>query len=134
MDCLEIHERGRLKRFRTLSRASISQGRCNSVRRVKSKGKKSGGRQSCRPPPQEKPLKIVVIQLANYTLAFFHVDDSRKNSALLFIRNKENIMNKFFVKFTDPLYNITRRLIPFAKEAASRPSPFFLLYSSVFYL
>lgn len=44
-----------------------------------------------------------------------------------FIRNKENIMNKFFVKFTDPLYNITRRLIPFAKESCIPPLSIFLV-------
>ena len=128
MDCLEIHERAAKEIQDFVESVRYPKG-LNSVRRVKSKVKsQAGGNHAA---STGEAVKIVVIQLANYTLAFFMWMIAGKFCSP-FIRNKENIMNKFFVKFTDPLYNI-RRLIPFAKRLHPALS-IFLLYSSVFYL
>ena len=93
VDCLEIHERSAKEIQDFVESVRYPKG-LNSVRRVKSKVKsQAGGNHAA----STEAVKIVVIQLANYTLAFFMWMIAGKFCSP-FIRNKENIMNKFFVK------------------------------------
>ena len=60
-------------------------------------------------------MNIVVIQLINYTLSFLMWMIVGRGFLTLIIGNRQNIMMLAFVKVTEPLYSVTRTILPFAK-------------------
>lgn len=61
-------------------------------------------------------MKIWIVQIVNYTLALFMWLIIGRYILVLLTGGKKGFMMDFFVKFTDPLYKITRRVFPFFKE------------------
>lgn len=62
-------------------------------------------------------ILIAAIFWVTYTIEFFMFLIIGRFLLFFFIRNKENAMMSFFIKFTDPLLKATRKIIPFAKES-----------------
>lgn len=58
-----------------------------------------------------------LIQIVNYTLALFMWLIVGRIVLSFFAVNKENFMMAFFIKFTEPVYKIARKIVPFAKES-----------------
>lgn len=58
---------------------------------------------------------IYVVQLINYTLAVIMWLIIGRLLLTPFVGNKRNFMMDFFIRFTEPVYNVTRRILPFAK-------------------
>jgi uncharacterized protein YggT (Ycf19 family) len=56
-----------------------------------------------------------LIQIINYTLALFMWLIVGRLVLSLFRANRENFIMAFFIKFTEPVYKITRKIVPFAK-------------------
>jgi hypothetical protein len=72
-------------------------------------------------------MNIVVIQLINYTLSFLMWMIVGRGFLSLIIGNRQNIMMLAFVKITEPLYSVTRTILPFAKGRWVPVLSFFLL-------
>ena len=72
-------------------------------------------------------MNIVVIQLINYTLSFLMWMIVGRGFLSLIIGNRQNIMVLAFVKVTEPLYSVTRTILPFAKGRWVPVLSFFLL-------
>lgn len=68
---------------------------------------------------------IYIIQTINYTLAFLMWMIVGRIILSLMIGNKQNIMLSAFVKITEPVYRVTRKIAPFAKESCV---PFFSIF------
>jgi len=64
----------------------------------------------------------IFIQIVNYTLAVFMWLIIGRMLLSFFLGKRENFMVNFFIKFTEPVYNITRKVVPFATD---RSVPFF---------
>jgi hypothetical protein len=60
-------------------------------------------------------MNIVVIQLINYTLSFLMWMIVGRGFLTLIIGNRQNFMLLAFAKVTEPLYSVTRTILPFAK-------------------
>lgn len=60
-------------------------------------------------------MNIVVIQFINYTLSFLMWMIVGRGFLTLIIGNRQNIMMLAFVKVTEPIYRVTRTILPFAK-------------------
>ena len=61
-------------------------------------------------------MNIYIIQFINYTLSFF-MWMILGRVVLMLISESSNLPDgAVFVKITDPVYRITKRIIPFAKE------------------
>lgn len=60
-------------------------------------------------------MSIVVIQIINYTLSFLMWMIVGRGFLSLIIGNRQNIMLLAFVKVTEPVYSVTRTILPFAK-------------------
>lgn len=72
-------------------------------------------------------MGIVVIQLVNYTLAFLMYMIVGRGFLRLIIGERPNIMMLAFAKVTDPVYALTRRILPFVAERWVPAVSFFLL-------
>ncbi len=72
-------------------------------------------------------MSIVVIQIVNYTLSFLMWMIAGRAILALVIGNRQNIMLLAFVKITDPVYNLTRKILPFASARWVPLWSFFLL-------
>jgi hypothetical protein len=72
-------------------------------------------------------MNIVVIQLINYTLSFLMWMIVGRGILTLIIGNRENFMLLAFAKITEPLYSVTRTILPFAKGRWIPVLSFFLL-------
>lgn len=62
-------------------------------------------------------MKIWIIQILNYTLSFLMWMILGRVILALIIGNRQNIMLSAFVKVTEPVYRLTRKIAPFAKES-----------------
>jgi YggT family protein len=60
---------------------------------------------------------VWLIQIINYTLALFMWLIVGRLVLSLLRANRENFIMAFFIKFTEPVYKITRRIVPFSKES-----------------
>jgi hypothetical protein len=60
-------------------------------------------------------MNIVVIQIINYTLSFLMWMIVGRGFLTLIIGNRQNFMMLAFVKVTEPIYSVTRMILPFAK-------------------
>jgi uncharacterized protein YggT (Ycf19 family) len=72
-------------------------------------------------------MKIVVFQLTNYTLSFLMWMIVGRALLTLIIGNRENIMMLAFAKVTEPVYGVTRKILPFARGRWVPALSFFLL-------
>lgn len=57
------------------------------------------------------------IIIVNYTLSLMMWLIVGRLLLSFFLKNRENFMLGFFIKFTEPLFRITRKLFPFARES-----------------
>ena len=62
-------------------------------------------------------MKIYIIQIINYTLSFLMWMILGRIILSRMIGNRQNILLSAFIKVTEPVYRITRKIIPFAKES-----------------
>ena len=60
-------------------------------------------------------MKIIIIQLINYTLSFIMWMVLGRVILSLILGNRQNFMTMLFAKITDPVLRITQRILPFAK-------------------
>ena len=72
-------------------------------------------------------MNVVVMQVVNYTLSFLMWMIVGRAFLALIIGNRENIMMLAFVKVTEPVYTVTRKLLPFSRERWIPVLSFFLL-------
>ena len=72
-------------------------------------------------------MNIVIFQLINYTLSFLMWMIIGRGFLTLIIGNRQNIMLLAFVKVTEPIYSVTRTILPFAKGRWVPVLSFFLL-------
>jgi len=73
------------------------------------------------------PMNIVVVQMINYTLSFLMWMIVGRGILELIIRNRQNIMLLAFVKVTEPVHNVTRKILPFTRGKWVPVWSFFLL-------
>ena len=59
---------------------------------------------------------IYIIQIINYTLSFLMWMILGRVLLTLVIGNRQNILTGLFVKITEPVYQITKKVLPFANE------------------
>ncbi|HCL82264.1 MAG: hypothetical protein A2077_05145 [Nitrospirae bacterium GWC2_46_6] len=64
-------------------------------------------------------MKIWIIQITNYTLSFLMWMIMGRIILTLMLGNRQNIMMNAFIKITEPVYRITRKIMPFAKESCT---------------
>lgn len=62
-------------------------------------------------------MKIIIIQFINYTLSFFMWMIIGRVILMLMIGERETVVMGIFKKVTEPVYRITRKIVPFAKES-----------------
>lgn len=60
---------------------------------------------------------IWFIIIVNYTLSLLMWLIVGRLLLSFFLKNRENFMLGFFIKFTEPLFRITRKIFPFARES-----------------
>jgi hypothetical protein len=72
-------------------------------------------------------MNMVVTQIMNYTLSFLMWMIVGRAFLALIIGSRENIMMLAFVKVTEPVYTVTRKLLPFTRERWVPVLSFFLL-------
>lgn len=72
-------------------------------------------------------MNIVVIQVINYTLSFLMWMIVGRAILTLMIGNRQNIMMLAFAKVTEPVYRVTRTILPFASGKWVPVLSFFLL-------
>jgi len=72
-------------------------------------------------------MDIVFIQMANYTLSFMMWMIVGRGFLALIIGNRQSTMLLAFVKVTEPMYSVTRKILPFARERWVPALSFFLL-------
>jgi len=60
-------------------------------------------------------MGIVVVQLVNYTLSFLMWMIVGQAFLKLIAGTRENIVLLAFLKITEPLYGVTRKILPFAR-------------------
>ncbi len=61
-------------------------------------------------------MKIWIVQILNYTLALFMWLIIGRYLLILLTGGRQGFMMDFFVRFTDPLYRMTKRLLPFLRD------------------
>jgi uncharacterized protein YggT (Ycf19 family) len=59
----------------------------------------------------------VGVQLVNYTLALLMWLVIGRVVLSLFTSSRENFIMSFFIKFTEPVYKVVKKIFPFAKES-----------------
>jgi uncharacterized protein YggT (Ycf19 family) len=62
-------------------------------------------------------MTIWLIQAVNYTLSFLMWSIVGRGILRLIAGDRQTIFMSAFRKITEPVYNIVRRLLPFAKES-----------------
>ena len=72
-------------------------------------------------------MSIVVIQFINYTLSFLMWMIVGRAFLTKIIGNRQNVMMLAFVKVTEPVYGVTRTILPFVKGRWVPVVSFFLL-------
>lgn len=72
-------------------------------------------------------MNIVVVQLINYTLSFLMWMIVGRGVLELVLGNRQNIMTLAFVKITEPIYAVTRKILPFASGKWVPVWSFFLI-------
>jgi uncharacterized protein YggT (Ycf19 family) len=72
-------------------------------------------------------MSIVAIQLANYTLSFLMWMIVGRGLLRLIIGERRNLMMLAFVKVTEPVFGLTRRVLPSLGERWVPVATFFLL-------
>lgn len=72
-------------------------------------------------------MGIVVVQLINYTLSFLMWMIVGRAILALIVGGRENVMMLAFAKITEPVYGVTRRILPFARGHWVPVLSFFLL-------
>jgi hypothetical protein len=72
-------------------------------------------------------MNIIVIQLINYTLSFLMWMIVGRGFLTLIIGNRQNFMLAAMIKVTEPIYSVTRTILPFAKGRWVPILSFFLL-------
>lgn len=72
-------------------------------------------------------MKIVIFHLVNYTLSFLMWMIVGRGLLTLIIGNRQNVLQLAFEKVTEPVYAVTRRILPFAAERWVPVLSFFLL-------
>ena len=72
-------------------------------------------------------MNIVVVQMINYTLSFLMWMIVGRTFLRLILGERPNIMTLAFVKVTEPVYRLTRRILPFVGERWVPAASFFLL-------
>jgi len=72
-------------------------------------------------------MSIVVIQFINYTLSFLMWMIVGRAFLTKIIGNRQNVMMLAFVKVTEPVYGVTRTILPFVKGGWVPVVSFFLL-------
>ena len=72
-------------------------------------------------------MSIVIVQLINYTLSFLMWMIVGRAILARIIGNRENVMLLAFVKVTDPVFVVTRKLMPFAPGPWVPVLSFFLI-------
>ncbi|MHB8834267.1 MAG: YggT family protein [Candidatus Methylomirabilia bacterium] len=72
-------------------------------------------------------MNIVVVQMINYTLSFLMWMIVGRGILELVLGNRQNIMLLAFVKVTEPVYRVTRKILPFASVKWTPVWSFFLL-------
>jgi uncharacterized protein YggT (Ycf19 family) len=60
-------------------------------------------------------MKIIIIQLINYTLSFVMWMILGRIILSLMLGGRQNFATALFSKITDPAYRLTQRILPFAK-------------------
>ncbi len=60
-------------------------------------------------------MGIVAVQIVNYTLSFLMWMIVGRAFLALIVGNRENIVVLAFARITEPVYGVTRRLLPFAR-------------------
>lgn len=61
-------------------------------------------------------MKIWIVQIINYTLALFMWLIIGRYVLVFLTGGRKGFMMDFFVRFTDPLFKVTRRIFPFLIE------------------
>lgn len=74
-------------------------------------------------------MTIWIIQLINYTLSFLMWAIVGRGFLRAITGNKPSIFMNAFMKITEPVYNITRRLLPFAGGAWIPVLSFILIFA-----
>ena len=72
-------------------------------------------------------MPIVIVQLINYTLSFLMWMIVGRAILARIIGNRENVMLLAFVKVTEPVFVVTRKLMPFAQGPWVPVLSFFLI-------
>jgi len=72
-------------------------------------------------------MNIVVVQLINYTLSFLMWMIVGRGVLELVLGNRQNVMTLAFVKITEPIYTVTRQILPFASGKWIPVWSFFLI-------
>jgi uncharacterized membrane protein len=62
-------------------------------------------------------MKIYIIQFINYTLSFFMWMIVGRGVLALISGGRTTFLSGLFAKITDPVYRITKKVLPFAKES-----------------
>lgn len=65
-------------------------------------------------------MKIIIIQLINYTLAAAMWFILGRVALTLIIGKRNNIILGAFVRFTEPFYRFTRTVLPFARVSPEK--------------
>ncbi len=61
-------------------------------------------------------MKIWIIQIINYTLSFLMWMILGRMLIRLILGDRQNFLVSLFSKITEPVYRVTRKIMPFAKE------------------
>jgi YggT family protein len=61
-------------------------------------------------------MKIYIIQIINYTLSFFMWMIMGRAVLTLISGNRTTFLTGMFAKITDPVYRLTKKVMPFAGE------------------
>jgi hypothetical protein len=72
-------------------------------------------------------MSIVLVQMINYTLSFLMWMIVGGAFLQLIVGNRQNIVLLAFVKVTEPVYGLTRKILPFARGRSVPVLSFFLL-------
>lgn len=62
-------------------------------------------------------MEIIIFQIINYTLSFAMWMILGRFILTLIIGNRHNIMLAAFIKITEPIYRVTRMILPFKRES-----------------
>ncbi len=66
----------------------------------------------------------MLFQLFNYTLSFIMWLIVGRVVLSIFTSNRQNFILSFFIRFTEPVYKVTRTIFPFARVTPGRQETF----------